>query len=173
MAAATPQPPITPKVSPLNFDILRKEITNFAPGKFFYFLGTFSRNFFVKITWKVLEKTCIFTSCVFIALPMKAVISTQGKQFSVTEGDVLFVDRYVGSNAGDVIEIKDVLVVGEGTSAVIGAPLVSGASVRAKILENKRAKKVMIFKKKRRKGYQRKRGHRQELSVIRIEEIAA
>ncbi|MDR3274182.1 MAG: 50S ribosomal protein L21 [Puniceicoccales bacterium] len=104
---------------------------------------------------------------------MKAVISTQGKQFSVTEGDVLFVDRYVGSNAGDVIEIKDVLVVGEGTSAVIGAPLVSGASVRAKILENKRAKKVMIFKKKRRKGYQRKRGHRQELSVIRIEEIAA
>jgi large subunit ribosomal protein L21 len=104
---------------------------------------------------------------------MKAVISTQGKQFSVTEGDILFVDRYVGSSTGDVIEIKDVLVIGEGASAIIGAPVLSGASVGAKILENKRAKKVMIFKKKRRKGYQRKRGHRQELSVIKIEEIAA
>jgi large subunit ribosomal protein L21 len=104
---------------------------------------------------------------------MKAVIYTQGKQFSVAEGDVLFVDRYVGSNAGDVIEIKDVLAIGEGTSAVVGTPSVAGASVRARILENKRAKKVMIFKKKRRKGYQRKRGHRQELSVIRIEQIAA
>ncbi|MDR0715282.1 MAG: 50S ribosomal protein L21 [Puniceicoccales bacterium] len=104
---------------------------------------------------------------------MKAIISTQGKQFTVTEGDILFVDRYVGSNTGDIIEIKDVLLVGEGSSASIGAPLVTGASVRAKILENKRAKKVMIFKKKRRKGYQRKRGHRQELSVIKIEAIIA
>ncbi|MDR1255382.1 MAG: 50S ribosomal protein L21 [Puniceicoccales bacterium] len=104
---------------------------------------------------------------------MKAVIATQGKQFAVTEGDVLFVDRYVGSNAGDIIEIGDILVIGEGVSAVVGTPLVAGASVKARILENKRAKKVMIFKKKRRKGYQRKRGHRQEISVIRIEAIAA
>ncbi|MDR0595319.1 MAG: 50S ribosomal protein L21 [Puniceicoccales bacterium] len=102
---------------------------------------------------------------------MKAIISTQGKQFTVREGDILFVDRYVGSNAGDIIEIKDVLLAGEGDSASMGTPLVAGASVRAKILENKRAKKVMIFKKKRRKGYQRKRGHRQELSVIKIEAI--
>lgn len=104
---------------------------------------------------------------------MKAVICTQGKQFSVNEGDVLFVDRFIGSKAGDVIEIKDILVSGEGDSAVIGNPTVSGATVKAKILENKRARKVMIYKKKRRKGYQRKRGHRQELSVIKIEEITA
>ncbi len=104
---------------------------------------------------------------------MKAVICTQGKQFSVNEGDVLFVDRFIGSKAGDVIEIKDILVLGEGDSAVIGNPTVSGATVKAKILENKRARKVMIYKKKRRKGYQRKRGHRQELSVIKIEEITA
>lgn len=104
---------------------------------------------------------------------MKAVITTQGKQFSVNEGDILFVDRYVDSNPGDVIEIKDVLVLGEGATAVVGVPIVTGAVVRAKILENKRAKKVVVFKKKRRKGYQRKRGHRQELSVIKIEEIIA
>ena len=104
---------------------------------------------------------------------MKAVIITQGKQFSVNEGDILFVDRYANSNAGDTIEIKEVLVLGEGSDVAIGCPTVEGASVVAKILENKRAKKVMIYKKKRRKGYQRKRGHRQELSVIRIEKIAA
>ncbi|MDE6432571.1 MAG: 50S ribosomal protein L21 [Opitutales bacterium] len=104
---------------------------------------------------------------------MKAVIITQGKQFSINEGDILFVDRYVGSNAGDTIKIEIVLILGEGQDAVIGNPLVSGATVTAKILENKRAKKVMIYKKKRRKGYQRKRGHRQELSVIKIEKITA
>lgn len=104
---------------------------------------------------------------------MKAVIRTQGKQFSVQEGDVLFVDRYVDSNAGDVIDITEVLFVGEGDSAKIGNPVVQGAVVKALILENKRAKKVVIFKKKRRKGYQRKRGHRQELSVIKIKEISA
>ncbi|MDR1401730.1 MAG: 50S ribosomal protein L21 [Puniceicoccales bacterium] len=102
---------------------------------------------------------------------MKAVIRTQGKQFTVQSGDVLFVDRYVGSSAGDEISIGEVLLLTTEEGSKIGTPLVDGVSVRAKILENKRAKKVMIFKKKRRKGYQRKRGHRQELSVIRIESI--
>ncbi|MDR1457324.1 MAG: 50S ribosomal protein L21 [Puniceicoccales bacterium] len=102
---------------------------------------------------------------------MKAVIRTQGKQFSVQEGDILFVDRYVDSSAGDEVVIKDILLLSEGNDTKIGTPLVAGVSVRAKILENKRAKKVMIFKKKRRKGYQRKRGHRQEISVIKIESI--
>ncbi|MDR2778778.1 MAG: 50S ribosomal protein L21 [Puniceicoccales bacterium] len=102
---------------------------------------------------------------------MKAVIRTQGKQFTVQEGDILFVDRYVDSSAGDDVMINDVLLLDGGGDAKIGTPLVAGASVKAKILENKRAKKVMIFKKKRRKGYQRKRGHRQEISVIRIDSI--
>jgi len=104
---------------------------------------------------------------------MKAIIRTQGNQFTVQEGDVLFVDRYHNSSAGDEIDINEVLMVGEGESAKIGTPLVDGASVKALILENKRAKKVMIFKKKRRKGYQRKRGYRQELSVIKIQSIQA
>jgi large subunit ribosomal protein L21 len=102
---------------------------------------------------------------------MRAVIRTQGKQFTVREGDVLFVDRYADSSAGDEVVIGEVLLLGDDANARVGTPLVPGASVRARILENKRAKKVMIFKKKRRKGYQRKRGHRQELSVIRIESI--
>ena len=102
---------------------------------------------------------------------MKAVIKTQGKQFTVQEGDILFVDRYPNTSAGDEITINDILLLGEGDDAKIGMPFVDGASVKAKILENKRAKKVVIFKKKRRKGYQRKRGHRQELSVIKIESI--
>ena len=64
-------------------------------------------------------------------------------------------------------------MVGEGESAKFGTPLVEGASVSAKVLENKRGKKVVIIKKNRRKRYERKRGHRQELSVIKIEAIKA
>ncbi|MDR0742462.1 MAG: 50S ribosomal protein L21 [Puniceicoccales bacterium] len=109
--------------------------------------------------------------CLLQSIHMRAVIRTQGKQFTIQEGDVLFVDRYVDSSAGDEIVIKDILLLSEGNDTKIGTPLVSGANVKAKILENKRAKKVMIFKKKRRKGYQRKRGHRQEISVIKIESI--
>jgi large subunit ribosomal protein L21 len=102
---------------------------------------------------------------------MKAIIRTQGKQLGVSEGDVLFVDRYANSSAGDEIVLREVLFLDGSGGPVIGTPIVEGAEVRVRILENKRAKKVMIFKKKRRKGYQRRRGHRQELSVIRIESI--
>ena len=104
---------------------------------------------------------------------MKATIKIQGKQVTVSEGDILFVNRFVDTKAGDTVEIKDVLMVGEGADVKFGNPLVDGASVSAKILENKRGKKVVILKKKRRKGYQRKQGHRQELSVIKIESIKA
>jgi len=102
---------------------------------------------------------------------MKATIKTQGRQFTVEQGDVLFVNRYKDSKAGDSLTIKEVLMVGEGENAKFGSPYVEGASVEAKILENKRGTKVVIIKKKRRKGYRRKRGHRQELSVIKIETI--
>ena len=102
---------------------------------------------------------------------MKATIKTQGRQFTVEQGDVLFVNRYKDSKAGDSLTIKEVLMVGEGENAKFGSPYVEGASVEAKILENKRGTKIVIIKKKRRKGYRRKRGHRQELSVIKIETI--
>jgi large subunit ribosomal protein L21 len=102
---------------------------------------------------------------------MKAIIETQGQQLIVHEGDIIFVNRYVGSKAGDVINLDKVLFIGEGPDARIGVPYVNGAVVKAMLLENKRGKKVFVFKKKRRQGYERRRGHRQELSVIRIESI--
>ncbi|GAB4272050.1 MAG: 50S ribosomal protein L21 [Opitutales bacterium] len=102
---------------------------------------------------------------------MKAIIKIQGKQLTVRESDVFTVNRFKDSAAGDNVTISDVLALGEGEGMRVGAPLVEGAKVTAKILENKRGKKVIIFKKKRRKGYERKRGHRQELSVIQIESI--
>ncbi len=104
---------------------------------------------------------------------MKATIRTQGQQFTVSEGDILTVNRYPGTDKGSTIEIKDVLAAGEGASFKVGTPILSGASVSATILENKRGDKVVIFKKRKRKGMERKRGHRQELSVIKINTINA
>mgnify|MGYP005842843709 CR=1 FL=1 len=104
---------------------------------------------------------------------MKAVIKTQGRQFTVREGDVLFVNRFQDTQAGDSVDITDVLAIGEGESMRFGTPMVEGASVKIEILENKRGKKVNIFKKKRRKGYERRRGHRQELSVIKVKAVNA
>jgi large subunit ribosomal protein L21 len=104
---------------------------------------------------------------------MKATIKTQGKQFSVSEGDILIVDRYPKTEAGSTVEINEVLAAGEGSSFKVGTPFLAGASVKAKVLENKRGKKVIVFKMRKRKGSKRKRGHRQELSVIKIESITA
>lgn len=102
---------------------------------------------------------------------MKAIIKTQGSQFTVEVGDILFVNRYVGSKAGDKITLGDVLAAGDGAAMKFGTPTLKGASVVANILENKRGEKVTIIKMKRRHGYRRKQGHRQELSVIKIEAI--
>ena len=102
---------------------------------------------------------------------MKATIKTQGRQFTVTKGDILKVNSYPNTQAGDSVELKEVLMIGEGSDARFGSPLVEGASVKATILENKKDKKIVVFKKKRRQGYKRRRGHRQHLSVIKIESI--
>ncbi|MDE0767320.1 MAG: 50S ribosomal protein L21 [Opitutaceae bacterium] len=102
---------------------------------------------------------------------MKATIQTQGKQFTVQEGDVLILNRYPETEAGAKLDISEVLTLGEGEGFQLGNPFVEGAMVKATILENKRGRKVIIFKKKKRKGYERRRGHRQELSVIKIDSI--
>jgi len=102
---------------------------------------------------------------------MKATIQTQGKQFTVQEGDVLILNRYPETEAGAKLDISEVLTLGEGEGFQLGNPFVEGAMVKATILENKRGRKVVIFKKKKRKGYERRRGHRQELSVIKIDSI--
>ena len=104
---------------------------------------------------------------------MKATIRTQGQQFTVSEGDILTVNRYPGTEKGSTVEIKDVLAAGEAENFKVGKPTLSGASVSATVLENKRGDKVIVFKKKKRKGMERKRGHRQELSVIKINSINA
>lgn len=109
----------------------------------------------------------------FSEISMKATIRTQGRQFTVSEGDVLKVNAYPNTEAGDTIDLSEVLMVGEGAEARFGAPLVEGASVKATVLENKKDKKIVVFKKKRRQGYKRRRGHRQHLSVIKIESINA
>ena len=102
---------------------------------------------------------------------MKATIKTQGRQFTVNEGDVLKVNAFPETKAGDSVDINEVLMIGEGSDARFGAPLVEGASVKVTILENKKDKKVAVFKKKRRQGYKKRRGHRQHLSVIKVESI--
>ena len=102
---------------------------------------------------------------------MKATIKTQGRQFTVSEGDVLKVNAYPETKAGDSVDINEVLMIGEGSDARFGAPLVEGASVKVTILENKKDKKMVIFKKKRRQGYKKRRGHRQHLSVVKVESI--
>ena len=103
---------------------------------------------------------------------MYAIIRTGGKQYQVAQGDQLRVESLEGS-VGDTVEIDDVLLVADGEEVKIGQPQVEGAKVTAKIVEQGKAKKVLVYKKKRRKGYEVKRGHRQLYTALRIEGISA
>ncbi|MDR3580379.1 MAG: 50S ribosomal protein L21 [Oryzomonas sp.] len=102
---------------------------------------------------------------------MYAVIKTGGKQYKVSEGEFLKVEKLEG-NIGDSIEFAEVLMVG-GERVAIGAPLVSGATVTARIAAQGKDKKVLVFKSKRRKDSRKLRGHRQERTVLKIEKISA
>ncbi len=101
---------------------------------------------------------------------MFAVIKTGGKQYKVQEGDVLNVEKLNMEKEKKVTFDKVLLIEDEGKT-LIGTPFVENALVRAEVIENFKDKKVLIFKKKRRKQYRRTRGHRQELTRIKIEEI--
>lgn len=98
---------------------------------------------------------------------MYAVIKTGGKQYRVAENDVITIERLTG-DAGAKVEFTEVLMVGGSGSAKIGSPLVSGAKVTAELVEQTRGPKVIAFKKRRRKNSRRKRGHRQDLTTVRI-----
>ncbi len=100
---------------------------------------------------------------------MYAVIETQGKQHKVVEGQTLLVDRLEGE-VGTKVDLK-VLLVGEDGNVEIGTPYVENAKVEAKIVEHKKDKKVLVFKKKRRKQYKKLNGHRQPITVLKIEKI--
>ena len=103
---------------------------------------------------------------------MFAVIRTGGKQYKVTENDKIEVEK-LDVEAGKDIAIEDVLFLSDGKKATVGEPLVKGAKVTARVLEQKRAPKITIFKKKRRQNYRRKIGHRQHLTLLQITEIKA
>jgi len=101
---------------------------------------------------------------------MYAIIKTGGKQYRVAEGDTLRVEKL--NVEGDEVTFDQVLLVG-GDEVKIGAPLVEGAKVSASILRQGRAKKIIVFKKKRRKGYHKKQGHRQSYTEVKITGINA
>ena len=98
---------------------------------------------------------------------MYAVIKTGGKQYRVAKDDIITIERLEGE-AGATLEFGEVLLVGEGASVKVGAPTVSGAKVTGELVEQTRGPKVIAFKKRRRKNSRRKRGHRQDLTKVRI-----
>ncbi|HTV88562.1 MAG TPA: 50S ribosomal protein L21 [Stellaceae bacterium] len=101
---------------------------------------------------------------------MFAVIRTGGKQYKVAPDEVIAVERLDGE-PGAMIELGDVLMIGDGAEISMGTPFVAGASVSAELVEHRRADKIIVFKKKRRHNYRRKNGHRQHQTVLRIAEI--
>jgi large subunit ribosomal protein L21 len=101
---------------------------------------------------------------------MYAVIKTGGKQYRVAANDVLEIEKLDG-DAGSTLEFTDVLMVGEGESVTIGTPLVAGAKVTAELVAQTRGPKLIAFKKRRRKNSRRKKGHRQDLTRVRITDI--
>ena len=103
---------------------------------------------------------------------MYAIVRTGGKQYQVACGDQLRVEKLYG-NVGDSIDLNDVLMVVTGDDVKVGQPVLENAKVTAKIAEQGKSKKVIIFKKKRRKGYRLRNGHRQSYTALKIEEISA
>jgi large subunit ribosomal protein L21 len=103
---------------------------------------------------------------------MYAVIKTGGKQYRVQPGDILVVEKLDGEPGANVA-FGDVLMLGDGEAVTVGAPLVDGASVAATLIETRKGEKVKIFKKIRRQGYRRTRGHRQAESVLQVTGITA
>ncbi len=103
---------------------------------------------------------------------MFAVVKTGGKQYRVTEGDVIRVEKLAGET-GSTISLDEVLMLGSEGDVTVGTPLIAGASVKAEVLDQRKDKKIVVFKKKRRHNYRRTKGHRQEITVLRVTEIAA
>lgn len=101
----------------------------------------------------------------------QAVIRTGGKQYRVEPGTVLRVEK-LDADVGSTIDLDDVLLVGKGDAVKIGTPVVSGAKVKAEVTAQAKAKKVIVYKFRRRKQYRRKRGHRQHYTELKITEIS-
>lgn len=103
---------------------------------------------------------------------MFAVIRTGGKQYKVSKDDTIRVEK-LEVEAGADLSLDDVLLVNDGKATKIGAPVVAGAKVTAKVVAHERNDKIIVFKKKRRQNYRRKKGHRQHVTVLQITDIKA
>ena len=101
---------------------------------------------------------------------MYAVIETGGKQYKVTKGDVIYIEK-LDVEAGAAVTFDKVLLVGEGKDDKVGAPTVDGASVSGKVIKNDKSKKVVVYKYKPKKGYHKKQGHRQPYTKVEISKI--
>ncbi|MCL2546123.1 MAG: 50S ribosomal protein L21 [Oscillospiraceae bacterium] len=102
---------------------------------------------------------------------MKAIIETGGKQFTVSEGDIVYVET-LGAEEGETVTFDRVLAIIDGDGITAGAPTLKGSKVTGKLIKNGKQRKVVVYKMKRRKGYRRKQGHRQQYSKVQIETIA-
>ena len=103
---------------------------------------------------------------------MYAVVQTGGKQYRLGVGDNVRVEKLAGE-LGEVVELPQVLVIGDGEKVSIGDPVIAGASVKAEIVSHGRGKKIRVFKMKRRKKYRRTQGHRQSFTQLRVTEITS
>ena len=101
---------------------------------------------------------------------MFAVIKSGGKQYKVAKEDVIRVEK-IDAEEGMTVNLNEVLMVGDDNGQTVGAPLVDGAAVSATVLEQMRDRKIIVFKKQRRQNYRRRNGHRQHLTVLRIDDI--
>ena len=101
---------------------------------------------------------------------MFAVLNTGGKQYKVSQGDLIKVEK-LESDVGDKVTLSQVLMVGQGKDVEVGSPYVSNCEVTGEVVEQGKGAKIIVFKKKRRKGYRRKNGHRQRFTQLKITEI--
>jgi len=101
---------------------------------------------------------------------MYAVLKAGGKQYKVKEGDIIKIEKVEGE-IGQAVELEEVLLIADSQDPKIGQPLVSNAKVVADIIDHGKAKKIIVFKSKRRKGYRKKQGHRQMFTSVRINKI--
>ena len=102
---------------------------------------------------------------------MNAIIVTGGKQYKVSEGDVVFIEK-LDQNAGDTVKFDQVLAIIDGENATFGTPVVEGASVEATVEKNGKGKKIRIFKYNAKKGYRKRQGHRQPYTKVTITNIS-
>lgn len=101
---------------------------------------------------------------------MFAVLSTGGKQYKVSQGDLIEVEK-LENNTGDTVTWDQILMVGEGENIEVGSPYITGCTVTGEVVDQGKGKKIIVFKKKRRKNYRRKNGHRQLYTKLKILEI--